>query len=129
MKQSVLAVAGGIAAAWVWVALFGLWAVYDTPLVKLGFTLGFGVPTVTWASLSLFALVSAIAFTLSLWLIFRQKFLAAAIVFIVAFLGAFIIPALFDSEPIALLASLSNLWVFVIFFGLCVSFIVVSRHA
>ena len=125
----VLVAAAGIIAAWLWVALFGLWAAYDTPLVKFGLRLGFGVPAVGGISLSLFGLASAIIFTISLRLFFRHRFLAAAVVFLVAFLGSFIVPALFDSEPLALLASLANLWVFVLLFAGCVSLVAVFRHA
>lgn len=128
-KQSALIVAGGVAAAWIWVSLFSFWAIYDTPLVKFGLSLGLGVQTVARLSLSLFALITAIVFTLTLRIFSGRSFLPAAIVFIIAFLATFIVPAVFDSGAVALLTSLSSLWVFVMLFALCVTVLVLTRHA
>ena len=129
LKQSVVLVIGGVAAAWLWTVLFGLWAIFDTPLLKFGFSLGLGAPVVMLVSMSLFAIVSALAFAVSLRLFFPHSFTSAAAVFIVAFLAAFVLPAVFSSEPASLLASLSGVWLFLGCFALCVGLVRVVRHA
>jgi hypothetical protein len=83
IKQLLLLIAGGAVSAVLSVVLFSLWAVYDTPLLKFGFSIGLHAPAVAWISMSLFALSCAIVFTLLLRLFFRGNFLAAAAVFIV----------------------------------------------
>src|SRR5450755_4652445 len=70
IKQSLLLVVGGVVAAELWVALFGLWAIFDTPLLKLGVGAGLGVSAAAYISMCLFALGSATMFTLPLLLFF-----------------------------------------------------------
>ena len=129
LKQSLLLVVGGVVAAELWVTLFGIWAVFDTPLLKFGLGVGLSVVAAAFISMSLFALVSAIMFTLPLSLFFRRSLVAAAAVFISGFLATFVIPALFESEPFSLLSSLSNVWFFFLSFGLCVALVRIFRHA
>jgi hypothetical protein len=124
-----LRIVAGLGAAWLWVWLFGLWTAYDTPLLKFGFGLGFGVLPASYMSLSLFALSIAAVASLVLRSFYRRSLLAAAAIFITAFLAAFIIPAFFESDTLGLLLSLRDLWVFVFFFGLCVSLLILRRHA
>src|ERR1700676_1254784 len=96
MKQLVVVLAIGILAAWLWVWLLGLWAVYDTPLLKLGLAARLGIRGIRLISLSLFALISALMFTVPLWLFFKHQLLPAAAVFVTAFLLCFVVPAAFD---------------------------------
>jgi len=129
LKQLVVLVIAGVAAAWLWTVLLTLWVIFDTPLLKVGFSLGFGAPVVMLVSMSLFAIVSALAFTVALRMLFPHSFPSAAAVFIVAFLAVFVLPAVFSSELAPLLASLSGVWLFVGFFALWVALIRVVRHA
>ena len=129
LKQSVVLVIAGAAAAWLWAVLFGFWAIFDTPLLKFGFSLGLGAPVVMLVSMSLFAIVSALAFTVPLRLLFPHSLPSAAAVFIVAFLAAFVLPAVFSGEPASLIASLGGVWLFLGFFALCVALVRVVRHA
>ena len=129
-KTQILAlVAGGVLGAWLWVSLFGLWAVYDTPLLNLGFAAGLGISSTSFISLSLFAFVSAVFFTLPLWLFFKHRLLAAFSVFVAAFLLSFVVPAAFDGNGVALLAPFTGVWLFLLCFGLCVTIISRFRHA
>lgn len=128
-KQLVILVIVGLIAAWLWAALFGLWAVFDTPILKVGFSLGIRPSIVVFASMSIFAIVSALAFTVPLRWLFPHSFTSAATVFIVAFLAAFVLPAVFSDEPVSLLASLGGVWLFLGFFALCVGLGRVVHHA
>ncbi len=128
-KQTFLLIVSGIFSAWLWVWLFGLWAVYDTPLLKLGYSLGLSVPVVTGVSLSLFAFLSAVLFTVPLWLLASRNFYISAVVFCTAFLLAFSIPSIVSGGGVSYLASFTTLWLFVLFFGLCVLLISRLRHA
>lgn len=128
-RNVALLIVAGLGAAWLWVWLFGLWTAYDTPLLKFGFGLGLGVLAASYTSLSLFALSIAVVASLVLRWFYRRSFLAAAAIFITAFLASFIIPAFFESDTLDLLLSLRDPWVFVVFFGLCVSLLMLRRHA
>jgi len=124
-KQALLLVVSGMVLPWPWVRLFGLWVVYDTPLIKLGYSLGLSGPAVTWISLSLFALLSAVLFTVPLWWLTARSFYISAVVFCTAFLLAFLISSIVSGEGVSYLASFTTLWLFVLFFGLCV--LLISR--
>jgi hypothetical protein len=129
IKQVCLLLVGGIVAAELWVMLFGLWAVFDTPLLKLCFRAGLSASVAASISLTLFASASAVVFTVLLRLFFHRGFLMAAALFITAFLACFVVSAAFTDEPLSLLASLSNVWVFSLLFGVCVGFTKVTSHA
>ena len=128
-RQALLLVVSGIFLSWPWVRLFGLWVVYDTPLVKLGYSLGLSGPAVTWISLSLFAFLSAVLCTVPIWLLTTRSFHISAVVFCTAFLLAFLISSIVSGQGVSYLASFTTLWLFVLFFGLCVLLISWLRHA
>jgi hypothetical protein len=128
-SQILVLIVTGVLGAWLWVSLFSLWAVYDTPLLKLGFAVGLGVSPTSFLSLTLFALVSTAFFTLPLWLLFKRRLVVAASVFGAAFVLTFVVPVAFDGNRIALLASLTGMWLFLLCFGVCVTIISRFRHA
>lgn len=117
-KRIALLVVGGVIAAWLWVWLFGLWAAYDTPLLKLGLRSGFAASRMGGISIALFASLSAVLFALPLWLSSRRSFLASAAVSILAFFLCFVVPALLERDGISFLVSFTALWLFILFFSL-----------
>ncbi len=131
-KQTFLLIVSGIFSAWLWVWLFGLWAVYDTPLSKLGYSLGLSIPVVMGVSLSLFAFLSAVLFTVPLWLLAPRSFHISAVVFCAAFLLAFAISSIVSgeglSDPASFITFGDLIWLFVLFFVLCVLLISRLRH-
>ncbi|ADE11347.1 hypothetical protein Slit_1109 [Sideroxydans lithotrophicus ES-1] len=119
-KRIVVLIFCGVIAAWLWVWLLGLWAVYDTPLLKLGLLSGFTALSIGDISMALFALSTAGLFTALLCLWSRRSLLPSAVVSALAFSLVFLVPALLDTDGISFLSSFTALWLFVVFFGLCV---------
>jgi hypothetical protein len=117
-KQALLLIVSGILSTYLWVWLFGLWAVYDTPLVKFGLSIGLGVSLTTYISSSLFSFLTAALFTVLLRLFFRGSFPVAATIFLATFLLAFLVSAFIGGEATSLF-SFSALWLFILLFAAC----------
>jgi hypothetical protein len=128
-KRIVVLIFTGVIAAWLWVWLLGLWAVYDTPLLKLGLHSGLTASSIGEISMALFALSTAALFTALLWLWSPRILLPSAIVSALAFSLVFLVPALLDGDGISFLSSFTALWLFLVFFGLCVLLAPKLRHA
>jgi hypothetical protein len=124
----VLLIVCGIFAAWLWVWLFGQWAAYDTPFLKLGMRSGLA-SSIGGISMAIFAFLSAAFFTIPLWLSTQRDLPASAAVSAFAFTLTFVIPALLDGDGLAALFSFTTLWLFVLFFGLCVFLVSKLRNA
>jgi hypothetical protein len=120
-KRVVLLIFSGAIAAWLWVWLFGQWAIYDTPFLKLGIRSGLA-SYIGGISMAIFAFVSAVLFAVLLWLSSQRNLLASAAVSGSAFSLTFVLPALLcgDGITITSIFSFTTLWLFVLFFGLCV---------
>jgi hypothetical protein len=114
-KRAFLLIVTGTLSTYLWLWLFGLWAIYDTPLLRLGFSIGLGVWTTTYISLSLFALFTAALFTVPLRLLCQDSFPISATIFGATFLLAFLVSALLSAD-IASFFSFSALWLFVLLF-------------
>ena|SRR5712671_7187199 len=127
-KRVLLLIVGGILSPYLWVWLFGLWAVYDTPLLNLGFRVGLGVWLASHISLSLFSFLTAALFIVPLRVFCRDSFPVAATIFIATFLLVFLASAFVSSEAASLL-SVSVLWLFVLLFAACAFLATRFHHA
>ncbi len=127
-RRAFLLIVIGTLSTYLWLWLFGLWAIYDTPLVKLGLSIGLGVWIITYISLSLFALLTAALFTVSLRLFCRDSFPISATIFGATFLLAFLVSALLGSD-VASFFSFSALWLFILLFTACAFLATRFHHA
>jgi len=127
-KRAFLLIVAAVLSTYLWLWLLGLWAVYDTPLLKLGLRIGLGVWITTHISLSLFALLTAALFTVPLRLFCRDSFFVSATIFVGAFLLAFLVSAFVGGE-VAAFFSFSALWLFVLLFTACAFLATRFHHA
>ena len=126
--QTLFTVLSGIAATYVWVWLFTAWAIYDTPIVKLGAGSEAGFFLASLASLSLFSFLVAALFTAGLYSFNRKCFSVAAIIFGVTFVSYISASAMMGGIGI------SHLWsepisCFIVFFAACALFTKRVSHA
>jgi hypothetical protein len=112
----------------VWVWLFGLWIIYDTPLLQLGLGSGLSARSAAFVSLLVFCFLTATLFSAPLRLFYRATFLPAAAIFIGAFLFAFLLSGVL-SGSLALMLSFSTLWLFILLFAACVAVVTRFYHA
>jgi hypothetical protein len=127
-KRAFLLIVTGMLSAYLWLWLFGLWAIYDTPLLKLSLSIGLGASITTLISSSLFAFLTAALFTVPLRLFCRDSFPVSATIFVAAFLLAFLVSA-FVGGQVASLFSFSTLWLFVLLFTACAFLATRFHHA
>ena len=116
--QAFLIVLGGMLGAYVWVRFFTLWAIYDTPLLRLAAGSEGGFFLVSLFSLCLFSFLTAALFIAVLYAFYRHCFKVAAIIFGLAFFLSFAVSALIGGDTTSLI-SLSPLWWFIAFFIVC----------
>lgn len=128
-KQTILLIVSGVFYAWFWVWLLGLWAVYDTPLLKLGYSLGIGATVATGASSSIFAFLSAALCAVPLRLAVSRSLYISAVIFAATFLLVFIVPSIVNGEGISSFTLFTTVWLFILFFGLCIFLVGRLRRA
>lgn len=116
--QTFFIVLSGIAATYVWVWLLTVWAICDTPLLKLGAGSEGGFFLVSLVSLLLFSFLTAALFTAGLYSFSSRCFNVAAIIFGVTFLLYLAGPALLSGVAISQLFS-EPLLCFIAFFAAC----------
>lgn len=128
VKHVLLLILSGALASFFWLWLFGLWAIYDTPLLQLGFRAGLGARSVNFISSLVFCLLTAAMFAVPLRLFCRALFLVASAIFIAAFVLVFFFSALLYGHT-ALLLSFWTLWLFILLFAACVVIVRQVHHA